>query len=215
MHSRTRRPSPAMIVAVIALILSMAGTGWAAKQKLAKNSVGSKQLKSKSVTTGKIAPNAVNGTKVANESLSAEDIKLSSLQNVPSAVTAQNANNANTVGAGPEKHGAECPAATTLIRGICFDTALSGPVAGVEKAATACAQKGGFLPTPMQLYAARTVIFLGTGVSPDHAVADAYYFDASFEPTTVTVDGSGTLKGLAAFGPGSTTKYVCAYQLVR
>jgi hypothetical protein len=204
-----------MIVAVIALIAALSGTAMAAKQQLKKNSVGSKQLRSKAVTTGKIAPNAVNGSKVANESLTAEDIRVSSLVNVPSAVTATNANNANTVGAGPEKHGAECPGGTTLIRGICFDTSLSGPVAGVEKAATACAQKGGFLPSPMQLYTARTVIFLGTGVAPDHAVADAYYFDSSFEPTTVTVDGSGTIKLLSAFGPGSNTKYVCAYQLVR
>jgi hypothetical protein len=210
MHSRTRRPSPALIISIIALVASLTGTAFAAQQ-LAKNSVGSRQIKAKAVTTGKIAPNAVNGSKVANESVTAEDIRISSLQNVPSAQTATNANNANTVGAGPEKHGAECPAGTTLIRGICFDVTLSGPVAGVEKAATACAQKGGFLPTPMQLYTARTVIFLGSGTPPDYAVADQYYFD-DFDSMTVVIDGSGTIKELPTT---QNTKYICAYQLVR
>jgi len=200
-----------MIVAVIALIVSLAGTAVAAK-KLAKNSVGSKQLKSKSVTTGKIAPNAVNGTKVANESLTSEDIRLSSLVNVPSAVTSQSADNANTLG--PERHGASCPDGTVLIRGLCYDLTLQGPVQGVAKAATNCAAKGGFLPTVMELYTARTLVFLGSGTPPDHAVADVYYYD-DFDPLTITVDGSGTIKQLDAEGVGSNTKYICAYQLVR
>jgi len=211
MHSRTRRPSPAMIVAVIALIMSLAGTAVAAKQ-LGKNSVGPKQLKSKAVTTGKIRPNAVNGSKVANESLTNEDIRMSTLVNVPSASEATHAGNADTLGA--ERHSAACPQSTVLIRGLCYDVTLQGPVAGVGKAATACAQKGGFLPSVMELYTARTLVFLGSGTPPEHAVADVYYYD-DFDPLTITVDGSGTIKQLDAEGVGSNTKYICAYQLVR
>lgn len=217
MHSRTRRPSPAMIVAVIALIVSLAGTAVAAKKiVLPKNSVGSKQLKSKSVTTGKIAPNAVNGSKVANESLTNEDIRLSSLQNVPSAATATTAGTADALQGNlpEEKHSAKCPGGTVLIRGLCYDQDLQGPVQGVAKAATNCAAKGGFLPTVMNLYTARNLVFLGTGTGSDTAVADVYYYD-NFVPTTITVDGAGTIEELKAEGTGSDTKYICAYQLVR
>jgi hypothetical protein len=209
MHSRTRRPSPALIIAIIALVASLSGTAFAA---LGKNTVGSKQLKSKSVKTGKIAPNAVNSTKVANESLTSEDIRLSTLTNVPSALEATHANNADTVGA--ERHVAFCPEGTVLIRGLCYDVTLQGPVAGVGKAASACAAKGGFLPSVMQLYTARNLIFLGDGKQPEHAVADMYYYD-NFDPLTVTVDGAGTIKQLDAEGVGSSTKYICAYELVR
>ena len=56
------RPSPAMIVACIALMFAMGGTGYAAI-KLPKNSVGSKQIRK----------NAVSASKVKNRSLLAED----------------------------------------------------------------------------------------------------------------------------------------------
>ncbi|MFM7551265.1 MAG: hypothetical protein ACKO7Q_00230, partial [Actinomycetota bacterium] len=48
-----RRPSPALVVAVIALVFAMGGTGWAVTQ-LPKNSVGGKQLKKNAVTSPKI-----------------------------------------------------------------------------------------------------------------------------------------------------------------
>ena len=49
-----------MVVAVIAVVGVVAGTATAAKASLEKNSVGAKQLKAKSVTTGKVANNAIN-----------------------------------------------------------------------------------------------------------------------------------------------------------
>jgi hypothetical protein len=67
-----RRPSPAMIVALLALIIAMGGTGYAAI-KLPANSVGTKQLKKKSVTKSKVAANAVTSAKVKDRSLLAKD----------------------------------------------------------------------------------------------------------------------------------------------
>jgi hypothetical protein len=206
-QARTRRPSPALIVAIIALIASLTGTSFAAVQKLGKNSVGSKQLKSKSVTTGKIAQNAVTGAKVASNTLTSADINLSQLGTVPSASSTQTAGNSNTVGG----HGADCPGGSTLIRGICYDLALNPVVAGVKAAANACATKGGYLPTPMQLYSVRSVINLGTGTAPDYAVSDQYYAD-NFAYKTIVVDGSGKMEELPV---ESNTKFICAYELVR
>jgi hypothetical protein len=58
-----RRPSPAMVVALIALICALTGTAWAA---LGKNSVGTKQLKNNAVTSAKIKKEAVASAKIKN-----------------------------------------------------------------------------------------------------------------------------------------------------
>src|SRR5262245_33054537 len=57
-----RRPSPSMVVALVALLAALAGTSYAAIQ-LPANSVGAKQLKK----------NAVTGKKVKDRSLNAAD----------------------------------------------------------------------------------------------------------------------------------------------
>jgi hypothetical protein len=198
-----------VMVTILAFVVLGGGSALAASQ-LAKNSVGSRQLKSKAVTTGKLAQNAVNGSKVANGSLTGEDINLSALGTVPSATTATSAGNANTLGG----HAASCPSGTTLIRGTCFDSHSNGEAADVQAAADACAAKGGYLPSPMQLYSVRGVLNLGTGVGTDKQFTDSYYYDASTgsNPSTVTVDGTGAIAQQAANTPA---RYTCAYPLVR
>ena len=94
MQASNRRPSPALIISIIALIAALSGTAYAA---LGKNSVGSRQLKSKAVTTGKIANNAVTGAKVAKETLTGEDIRISGLPSVPNANEATHAKIADTL----------------------------------------------------------------------------------------------------------------------
>lgn len=59
-----RRPSPALVVASLALLLSLGGTGYAAL-KLPRNSVGTSQLK----------PNAVTSAKIKNGTLRKADFK--------------------------------------------------------------------------------------------------------------------------------------------
>ena len=218
-----RRPQPAMIIAFAALLVALGGTAIAQHQnrphkvKLSKNSVGSRQLKSKSVTTGKIANNAVTGAKIAKETLTGDDIKVNQLPSVPNADQAAHATNADAlIDAGTnERHAANCPSGSTLIRGLCFDLALNPVVQGVKAAANACAAKGGYLPTVMELYSVRNVINLGTGVPPNYAIADAYFsntFGTNYR--SLTVDGSGKIAQFDDVDNGNT-QYVCAYQLVR
>jgi hypothetical protein len=101
---RIPRPSPALVVACIALLVALGGTSIAAVSQLAPNSVGTSQLKnnavvtakiksggvtasdiaanavvaakiaSNAVTGAKIAGNAVNSAKVADGSLAAADL---------------------------------------------------------------------------------------------------------------------------------------------
>jgi len=67
-----RRPSPAMVVACIALMVALGGTGYAAI-KLPRNSVGNKQLRANAVTSGK----------VRNGSLTAKDFTPNALKRGP------------------------------------------------------------------------------------------------------------------------------------
>jgi hypothetical protein len=69
-----QRPSPSMVVAFIALLVALGGTGYAAQQ-LSSNSVGSKQLKNNAVTTKNIKNGAVNSNKVKNGSLMRADFR--------------------------------------------------------------------------------------------------------------------------------------------
>jgi hypothetical protein len=62
MH-RLSRPSPALIVAVIALIISMGGTGYAAFT-LPRDSVGTKQLKNGAVTAAKVKRHSLTGAQI-------------------------------------------------------------------------------------------------------------------------------------------------------
>jgi hypothetical protein len=198
-----------MIVGIIALIVALTGTAFAGGFKLGKNSVGTKQLKSKAVTGAKIANNAVNGTKVSNGSITGDDIDLSKLGTVPSANTSAQAGNANTVAG----HAAACPGGTTLIRGVCFDSAASGPLPEVQKAAEACANKGGYLPDPLELSSTNNILNLGTGSGEnEREFTDTYYANTSgSQYSTIFVNSEGLKEG--AFN--NPARYICAYQLVR
>ena len=91
------RPSPAMVVACLALGIALTGTSVAAVTALAPNSVGSAQIKPNAVTAAKIknanvtgakiARNAVTGAKVLNGSLTAADFVASSLPKGPAGPT--------------------------------------------------------------------------------------------------------------------------------
>jgi hypothetical protein len=72
-RNRVRRPSPATVLALIALVMAMSGTAYALT--LPKNSVGSKQIKKNAVTSSKIKKGAVTSSRVKNGSLLKKDFK--------------------------------------------------------------------------------------------------------------------------------------------
>lgn len=84
------RPSPAMVVAFIALFVAIGGSSYAVTRLPAK-SVGAKQIRTGAVRTVHIARNAVTGAKIKNASITGADIKMSSLGGVPSAAAATHA----------------------------------------------------------------------------------------------------------------------------
>jgi hypothetical protein len=77
-----RRPSPATVLASIALLVALGGTGVAAMEAIVpNNSVGTPQLKASAVTAGKIAPNAVTNVKIANNAVSNAKIGTNAITN--------------------------------------------------------------------------------------------------------------------------------------
>jgi hypothetical protein len=223
MNLGIKRPRPAMVIAVIALIIALTGTAIAA---LGKNTVGSRQLKSKSVTTAKFADGSVTGGKVAKETLTGKNIDVNKLGTVPSAVSAKQASDANAVNG----HPASCPGGTILIRGICFDAVSNPPILGVKAAAEACAARDGRLPSPDELYSVRSVIDLGSGANiykepgvnylpgtgTDAQFTDSYFYD-QFKPLTTVVysTDSKSVQNEEAEVAIAEFEYICAFQLVR
>ncbi len=66
MRIPVRRPSPAFVIACLALLVALGGTSYATVLQVPRNSVGAPQLKTAAVTSKKIAANAVTSAKVQN-----------------------------------------------------------------------------------------------------------------------------------------------------
>jgi hypothetical protein len=105
---RPGRPSPALVISVVALVFAMGGTGYAAFH-LGKNTVGTKQLKNGAVTNGKLANGAVTNSKLANGAVTAAKLNTTGVtvpnalhaNTAASATSATNATNAATLAGSP------------------------------------------------------------------------------------------------------------------
>lgn len=78
-----RRPSPALVVACLALGVALGGTSYATVLQVPRNSVGAPQLKAGAVTTPKIARSAVTSAKVRNGTLVRADFARGTLLTGP------------------------------------------------------------------------------------------------------------------------------------
>ncbi len=99
------RPSPALVISIIALFVSLGGAGYAAVTITGKNvknsSLTGKDVKNSSLTGSDIKNSSLTGSDIKNDKLTGSDILESSLGKVPSASSADNAanaGNANSVG---------------------------------------------------------------------------------------------------------------------
>ena len=78
----SRRPSPAMVVACLALLVALGGTSVAAVEQVRRNSVGPAQLQFGAVTSAKIRNNAVTRPKIRNNSIISAKVRNRSLLRV-------------------------------------------------------------------------------------------------------------------------------------
>ncbi len=129
--TRFRRPSAALVISLIALIVALSGSSYAALM-LPAGSVGTRQLAKGAVSTSKIKNGAVTGSKVARNSLTGANIDLGTLGTVPVAVNANHATIADT--ATNASHATSADSATTAASAAAlgsvayrFDTS-AGPI---------------------------------------------------------------------------------------
>jgi uncharacterized Zn-binding protein involved in type VI secretion len=219
---KLRWPSPAMVVAVIALVVAVAGSSYAASSS---ESVGSNQLKHHAVTSRKIADDAIGSSNVARHSINGDDIKISSLGTVPSSRSTKVAGSAAAIGG----HRASCPSDSVLISGACFDRRPNRAVQGVKAASDDCAAKGGYLPKPLDLWAARGALSLGDGTAAHSQFTDSYVIQSrpsdgsastatSYAATTVVNEnGLEAVVNEAELGkaPVASFQFICTYRLIR
>lgn len=129
MRKRFRRPSPALIIAMIALVAAAGGTVYAASK------IDGKSIKKHSIPGNRMKKNTLTG----------KQIKEKTLGTVPNAA---HADNASRVGG----HVADCPGGTMLFAGACWETSARGP-AEATAAGQDCARAGGELPGALALQA--------------------------------------------------------------
>jgi hypothetical protein len=172
MRQGYRRPSPATIVALVALCAALAGSAYAAGRidgrTVKVKSLPGNRLKLGSVPANRLKPGILEtrGSAVS-EPITGSQIDERSLGQVPSAgyadvagfaqsaidaetaVNAVNAVDARTVNG----HGAGCLAGTTPFAGACWQASANETAVTAPVAAASCAAQGGTLPEALQLAA--------------------------------------------------------------
>ena len=160
MRSRMPRPSPALVVASIALFVALGGTGYAAAtgsidtREIKNSTIRGKDVKNKSLTGGDIQGNSVTGTQVSEGKLG----------KVPSAGRADSANSANaaaTAGNGVKAYGSVTSA------GAVIAAKSSGITVTPESAGVYCVKANGVTSATRTLIATPD---LGDGSGINHTV---------------------------------------------
>lgn len=202
-----KRPSPATVIATLALFFALGGTSIAATQ-LARNSVGTKQLKD----------NAVTSTKVKDGSLLAKDFATGQLPQGAKGDTGAQGAKGDAGAPGPA--GADALSAADGVRLVAARTLpangaaveiirLEDPIT-VTRPSRLLAQMTVAMNKPDYDYAKRSRIncaaYVGDGEEPTQLTVPVYH---QFDVTTGDyVDGSITTTGSAVVAAGSYQPYV-------
>jgi hypothetical protein len=156
MRRRIRRPSPALVISLIALFVALGGTGYAA----ATGSIDGREIKNSTIKSKDVKNSSLTGTDVKNNSLTGKDITESKLGTVPVATragSATSAGSATTAGNGVKAYG------TVNADGTVVAAKSSGITATKEAGATGnyCVHAAGLSSANRTLVA--TADFRGTG----------------------------------------------------
>lgn len=169
-----RTPSPALVVAALALFVALGGTVYAAK----KIRIDGRAVKVKSLPGNRLRPRSIPANRLKSDVLrkletaqsgqiTGAEINELTLGQVPEAAHAESADSArsavdaqtalNAVNAITAQtvngHGAGCLPRTEPFAGACWQTSASETAISAPAAATSCAVQGGTLPEALQLAA--------------------------------------------------------------
>jgi hypothetical protein len=231
MRRGMRLPSPALVVAGLALFVAMGGTVYAAKKAringraVKVKSLPGNRLKVRSIPANRLKPGVFEAISAQAGPITGAEINELTLGQVPeaahalsadtaqsatdaqTAVNAVNAVNAQTVNG----HEAGCLPGTQQFAGACWQSFSSETAVSAPAAATSCAVQGGTLPEALQLAAfshqPNVVLDGGTEWASDvtsYTAPDLY--------SVSTVSSSGEIASTAST---NTRKYRCVIPLVR
>lgn len=172
MRQGLRVPSPALVVAALALFVALGGTVYAAKKaridgKAVKvKSLPGNRLKPRSISANRLKPNVLGKLEAdQRQQIVGAEINELTLDQVPEAAHAEAADTAksatdaetalNAVNAITAQsingHTAGCLPGTEPFAGACWQTSPSATAISAPAAATSCAVQGGTLPEALQL----------------------------------------------------------------
>jgi hypothetical protein len=230
MKKGMRVPSPALVVAVLALFVALSGSVYAATRisgrAIRVKSLPGNRLKVGSVPANRLKPGALRGTSLSLGSgpITGAEIDERSLGQVPNAVHAEtaetaksaidaqtalnavNAINAQTVNG----HSAGCLPGTVQFAGACWQSTASETALSAPAAATSCAVQGGTLPEALQLasFSQQPGVNLDKGTEWS---SDLTNMTGPDEYAVVTVAASGTVAFTVSTSPH---KFRCVIPLV-
>lgn len=232
MRRGMRLPSPALVVASLALFVALGGTVYAAKKAridgraVKVKSLPGNRLKLRSIAANRLKPGVLKGV-LAGQSgpITGAEIDELTLGQVPeaahaisadtaqSAVDAQTAVNAvNAVNAqAVNGHGAGCLPGTQAFAGACWQSFSSETAVSAPAAATSCAVQGGALPEALQLaaFSQQPGVVLDGGTE---WASDITSYTAPDLYSVSTVSSSAVVSSTAST---NTRKYRCVIPLVR
>jgi hypothetical protein len=227
-----RLPSPALVVAGLALFVALGGTVYAAKKaridgKAVKvKSLPGNRLKLRSIAANRLKPSVLKGVLAAQSGpITGAEIDELTLGQVPeaahaisadtaqSAVDAQTAVNAvNAINAqNVNGHGAGCLPGTQQFAGACWQSFSSETAVSAPAAANACAVQGGALPEALQLaaFSQQPGVVLDSGAEWS---SDITSYTAPDLYSVGTVSPSAVIASTAST---NTRKYRCVIPLLR
>jgi hypothetical protein len=157
-RSGWRRPSPALVIACLALFVALGGT------VLAATKIDGKMIKVRSLPGNRVEVGSLPGNRVASHSLKGDQIEVDTLGEVPSAAhadSADSARHAQTATAADHAadattingHAVGCTTGRREFAGACWDLQPSLATVTTFEAVKACAGEGGELPGVLELLA--------------------------------------------------------------
>ena len=220
-----RRQAPAMLIASVALIAALGGTVYAATK------IDGKAIKPKSLPGNRLAPGSVpgnrlkagsvGGDRLAPDSVTAAQLDLAAIGQVPSATHADSADSArdaqtalnavNAIDANKVNgHSAGCVPPSRLFAGACWQTTSSDVAVTAPAAALACATRGGELPDALALVAFSQQAGIALALE-DEWTGDLTNVSGLDAYAVITVSATGKIASAAST---ATKHYRCVIPLV-
>jgi hypothetical protein len=202
-RSRWRRPSPALVVACLALFVALGGTVLAAT-KIDGHTIKVKSLPGNRVAVAslpgnRLQPGTISGDRLAPKSINGSQIDIATLGQVPSADhagSAETARRADTATAADHAADAStingrsvgCAEGRREFAGACWDLQLHAKQLTVLEAAAVCGNEGGELANPASILVFNRLP--GVPSDPGGEWTNAFHVESAGYWSPVVVEGA-------------------------